>query len=46
MGPETPLTRIREIMVRNVSLYQLAKRPNRPRINLEGAGTDETQKEK
>jgi hypothetical protein len=27
MGPETPLTRIREFMVRRVSLYQFGERP-------------------
>ena len=29
MGPETPLTRIREIMAGRLSMYQPAKRPNK-----------------
>ena len=34
MGPETPLTRIREIMGDRVPLYQLAARSTKPEAPL------------
>lgn len=37
MGPETPLTRIREIMIGGLSLYQLAGLPTKLVAHLKGS---------
>lgn len=37
IGPETPLTRIREIMMEGLSLYQLAGPPAKPVADLKSS---------